>query len=112
MVVAGFGEDAAEGIGYEAASPELDAGCGCVVARAVEFDRGGVAVGGGGFKFDVAMFVAYAVDGADEDSVGDGVGALGDLPGVVLGRCRTPLFRRGASRWRWGRREFRRREGR
>jgi hypothetical protein len=27
----------------------------------------------------------YAVDGAAKDSVGDGVGALGGLPGLVLG---------------------------
>ena len=112
FVVAGLGEDAAEGVGDEAATPELDAGCGCVVAGAVEFYGGGVAVGGDDFEFDVAVLVAYAVDGADEDSVGDGVGALGCLPGVVLGGCRTLLFRRGASRWRWGRRESRLRGGR
>ena len=85
FVVAGFCKDAAEGVGDEAAAPELDAGLWCVVAGAVEFDGGRVAVGGGDFEFDVAMLVTDAVDGAGEDSVGDGVGALGDLPGVVLG---------------------------
>jgi hypothetical protein len=35
FVVAGFGEDAAEGVGDEAASPELEAGCGRVVAGGV-----------------------------------------------------------------------------
>ena len=63
-----------------------------MVAGAVEFDCGGVAVGGGDFEFDVAVLVAYAVDGADEDSVGDGVGALGGLPGVVLGGAELVLF--------------------
>ena len=59
FVVAGFGEDAAEGVGDEAAAPELDAGCGGVVAGAVEFYGGGVAVGGESFEFDVAVLVAY-----------------------------------------------------
>ncbi len=63
-----------------------------MVAGAVEFYRGGVAVGGLGFEFGVAVLVAYAVDGADEDSVGDGVGALGDLPGVVLGGAELFFF--------------------
>ena len=66
--------------------------CGRVVAGAVEFYGGGVAVGGGDFEFDVAVLVAYAVDGADEDSVGDGVGALGGLPGVVLGGAELFFF--------------------
>ena len=92
FVVAGLGEDAAEGVGDEAAAPELDAGVRGVVAGAVEFDGGGVAVGGGDFEFDVAVLVAYAVDGADEDSVGDGVGALGGLPGVVLGGAELFFF--------------------
>ena len=83
--MAGLGEDAAEGVGDEAAAPELDAGLRGVVAGAAQFDCGWVAVGGGGFEFDVAVLVADAVDGADEDSVGDGVGALDGLPGVVLG---------------------------
>src|SRR6202035_2785950 len=61
-------------------------------AGAVEFHGGGVAVGGGDFEFDVAVLVAYTVDGADEDSVGDGVGALGSLPGVVLGGAELLLF--------------------
>ena len=56
-----------------------------MVAGAVEFYGGGEAVGGDGFEFDVTVLVAYAVDGTDEDSVGDGVGALGGLPGFVLG---------------------------
>ena len=34
---------------------------------------------------DVAVLVAYAVDGADVDAVRDGVGALHGLPGAVLG---------------------------
>src|ERR1700722_11634071 len=93
FVVAGLGEDAAEGVGDEAAAPELDAGAGGVVAGAAQCDRGGVAVGGGGFEFDVAVLVAHAVDGADEDSVGDGVGALGGLPGFVLGGAVLFLFR-------------------
>ncbi len=63
-----------------------------MVAGAVEFYGGGVAVGGGDFEFDVAVLVAYAVDGADEDSVGDGVGALGGLPGGVLGFAELFLF--------------------
>ena len=63
-----------------------------VVAGAVEFYGGGVAVGGGDFEFDVAVLVADAVDGADEDSVGDGVGALGGLPGFVLGGAELLFF--------------------
>ena len=90
--MAGLGEDAAEGVGYEAASPELDAGLRGVVAGAAELDCGGVAVGGGGFELYVAVLVAYAVDGADEDSVGDGVGALGGLPGFVLSGAELLFF--------------------
>ena len=77
--MAGLGEDAAEGVGDEASAPELDARGGGVIAGAAEFYGGWVAVGGGDFEFDVAVLVAYSVDGADEDSVGDGVGALGGL---------------------------------
>ena len=58
----------------------------------MEFDGGGIAVGGYGLEFHVAVLVAYAVDGADEDSVGDGVGALGGLPGVVLGYAELLFF--------------------
>src|SRR5215469_18706646 len=62
-----------------------------MVAGAAEFDVGGVAVRDRGAEFDVAVLVAYAVDRADEDSVGDGMGALSGLPGVVLG-CSEFLF--------------------
>lgn len=84
-VVAGLGEDAAEGVGDEASAPELEAGLRGVVAGAAELDGGGVAISRGGLELDVAVLVADAVDGADEDSVGDGVGALRGLPGGVLG---------------------------
>jgi hypothetical protein len=92
FVVAGESDDAAEGVGDEAAAPELDARLRSVVAGAAEFDGGGVAVGGDGFEFDVAVLVAYAVDCADEDSVGDGVGALGGLPGFILGGAELFFF--------------------
>ena len=45
----------------------------------------GDAVGGDYYGSYVAVLVAYAVDSADEDAVGDGVGALRGLPGGVLG---------------------------
>jgi len=38
------------------------------------------------------VLVAYAVDGAGEDPVGDGVGALGCLPGFVLGGAELFFF--------------------
>ncbi len=41
---------------------------------------------------DVAELVADAVDGADEDAVGDGVGALDGLPGVVLALAELGFF--------------------
>ena len=41
---------------------------------------------------DVAVLVADAVDGSDEDSVGDGVGALHGLPGGVLGFAELGFF--------------------
>ena len=63
-----------------------------VVAGAAEFDGGRVTVGCSDFEFDVAVFVAYAIDRADEDSVGDGVGALGGLPGFVLGGAELVLL--------------------
>ena len=50
FVVAGFGDDAAERVGDEAASPELEAGVRGVVAGAFEVDGFGVAVGGGALK--------------------------------------------------------------
>ena len=56
--MAGFGENAAEGVGYEAATPELDAGLRGVVARAVEFDGGWVAVGGSRLEFWGGSFIA------------------------------------------------------
>ena len=40
------------------------------------------------------MLVADAVDGGDEDAVGDGVGALDGLPGVVLRRAEFVLLGR------------------
>ncbi len=88
----GLAYDAAEGVGYEAAAPEFEAGCGGVVAGTAELYGGWVAVGGGGLEFDVAVLVAYAVYSADEDTIGDAVGALGGLPGVVLGVAELLLF--------------------
>ena len=82
-VVRGLGEDAAEGVGDEAAAPELDAAGGGVVAGAAESDA---------VMDDVAMLVADAVDRADEDAVGDGVGALNGLPGVVLALAELGLL--------------------
>ena len=87
--MAGLGENAAEGVGDEASAPELDT---CAFG-AFEVDGGGAAVGGWGFEFDVAVLVAHVVfDRADEDSVGDGVGALGGLPCVVLGYAELILL--------------------
>lgn len=79
LVVAGLGEDAAEGIGDEAAAPEFQ-------ARAFGALHGNAIVG------YIALLEAYAVDGSDEDSVGDGVGSLHGLPGGVLGFAEFGLF--------------------
>ena len=87
-----FGEDAAEGVGDEAAAPELDAGAGVWSPGPWSSTVAGLPSAAVSFEFDVAVLVAYAVDGADEDSVGDGVGALGGLPGVVLGGAELFLF--------------------
>jgi len=90
--VGGLGEDAAEGSAMRS-RPRirgLRMGCG---RRGRAVRRWRVAVGGGGFELYVAVFVAGAVDSADEDSVGDGVGALGGLPGVVLGGAELFLSR-------------------
>jgi len=57
--VAGFGEGDAEGVGDEGVAPEFEA-----------LVRG--------------TFEADAIDGGDEDAVGDGVGALDGLPGIDL----------------------------
>ncbi len=43
---------------------------------------------------NVAMLFADAVDGADVDSVGDGVGALDGLPGIILRRAKLFLLGR------------------
>ena len=51
-------------------------------------DAGGVGAGAGhedAVVLYVAVLVADAVDGSDEDAVGDGVGALDGLPGGILG---------------------------
>jgi hypothetical protein len=47
---------------------------------------------GGLVDEDIAVFVADAVHRADEDAVGDGVGALDGLPGVVLAFAELFLF--------------------
>ena len=86
LVVGGFGDDAAEGVGDERSAPELQ-------SRAVD-----------AIAADVAMLFADAIDGADIDSVGDGVGALDGLPGLILRGAELFLLGRDASQWRWGRR--------
>jgi len=53
-------------------------------------DLGGGAVGFG--EDHVAVLVAHAVDRADEDSIGDGVGALDGLPRGVLRRAELGLL--------------------
>src|SRR5258708_5933173 len=85
LVVAGLGDDAAEGVGDEAAAPELEAGGGGVVAGSAHFYA---------VVEDVAVLVADAVDGSGEDAVGDGVGALDGLPGGVLGFAVLGFFGR------------------
>ena len=86
LVVRGLGDHAAEGIGQERSAPEFEA-----------LARGGIAA-------DVAGLVADAIDHGDVDAVGDGVGALDGLPGVVLRPRRTPLSPPDASRSPWDRR--------
>src|ERR1700761_3260338 len=76
LVVRGLGNDAAEGIGEERSAPELEAGALPLVA------------------LQVAVLHAYAVDGGNKDSVGDGVAALDGLPGVILGLAELGLLRR------------------
>ena len=102
-VMRGLGKDAAEGVGDEAAAPELETAGGGVVAGAGECDA---------VVNDIAVFVPDAVDRADKDAVGDGVGTLDGLPGVVLALAELRLLAGGASRWRWGRRASRRRAAR
>ena len=83
LVVGGLGEDAAEGVGDEAAAPELEAAAACGRRGLASLTP---------LWIDVAVLVADAVDGADEDAVGDGVGALDGLPGVVLALAELGLF--------------------
>src|SRR5690606_18773798 len=67
LIAAGLGDDAAERIGHEGMAPE----------------------------FKAAFFgplMTNAVDGADEDAVGDGVGTLHGLPGADLGLAEFGLF--------------------
>ncbi len=86
LVVAGLGDDAAEGIGDEGAAPELE-------ARAVDCAAA-----------DVAVSWPTRLTDADVDAVGDGVGALDGEPGVVLRGAPLGLLSPDASRWPWGRR--------
>ena len=96
-VMGGLSKDAPERVRYERSSPELKAGGGGVVARA--FDKHT-------FVLHISMLMPYPVDGADEDAVGNRVGTLDGLPGVVLALAELSLFRSGASRSRWERRAF------
>lgn len=93
FVVRCLGQDASEWVGDEAASPKLEAGLRGVVAGPMELHGRGISVGGDDLELDVAVLVAGAVDGADEDPVGDGVGALGGLPGFILGGAELVLLR-------------------
>src|SRR5579863_285133 len=72
--------DAAEWISDEASAPELEA---CAF-RTLHHDT---------VVKDVAILVADAVDGSDEDAVRDGVGALHRLPGGVLGFAELGFLR-------------------
>jgi len=72
FIVGGFGEDAAEGIGDEGVSPELETG--------VAF-----------FWFTL---VADAIDYGHVNAVGDGVRALDGAPGVELGGAELGFFER------------------
>ena len=76
LVVRRLGQDAAKGIGQERAAPEIKSRARHLVAA------------------NVARLVAHAIDGADKNSVGNGVRPLDGEPGIVL--CRAPLllFRR------------------
>ena len=79
LVMGGLGEDAAEGVGDEAAAPELEAGVGAdgeVAGHADDLVGGRWNAVQLAVDQDVAELMADAVDGADEDPVGDGVGAL------------------------------------
>src|SRR5581483_3432309 len=67
-IMRGLGDNTSKRIGEKAAAPELEPG-----------PRGAVAE-------NVSLFVANPVDRCDVYTVGDGVGALDGLPGVIL-RC-------------------------
>ncbi len=97
LVVGGLGEDAAEGVGNEAAAPELETGVGAdgVVARhAEDFVGGGRDAVQFSMEENVAEFMTDAVDGADKNAVGDGMGALYGLPGTVLALAEFGFFGR------------------
>ena len=75
-VVRRLRDDAAERIGEEAAAPEFEARPAGTIAA------------------DVAVLVADAIHARDVDAVGDGVGALNGLPGIVLRRAELVFLRR------------------
>ena len=83
LIVRGLREDAAEGIGDEAAAPELDAAGGGVIAGAFHQDS---------VVLHIAVLVADAVDRADEDAVGNRVRTLDGLPGVILALAELDLL--------------------
>jgi hypothetical protein len=74
-IVAGLGDDAAEGVGEKAAAPEFEARPRGAISR------------------NVAVFDTNAIDCGDVDAVSDGVGALDGAPGVELRRAELVLLR-------------------
>ena len=94
-IVRGLGDDPAERVGDEGSAPELEAGIGTdgkVSGLADNFVGGWRDTVDFAVEEDIAELAADAIDGADEDSVGDGVRALDGLPGVVLAIAEFGLF--------------------
>src|ERR1700733_4573194 len=79
-------QDSTKRICDEASTPEFDPVCGGMVTRSAHHFA---------VVFHISIFVPHAVHCADEDSIGDGVGALDGLPGVIL-----PLTELGLLAWK------------
>ena len=58
------------------------------------------------FAANVAKLMSYAVDHADKDAVRDGMSPLNGTPCVMLRHAEIQLFRPGASRLPWDKKEY------
>src|SRR3954447_8100143 len=76
LLVRGLCNKAAKRVSQKAAAPELQ-------ARSI-----------GTIAQNVTVLMAHSIHGRHVDAVGDGMGALNGLPGVVLGRAEFFFLRR------------------